>query len=82
MKENQSLVLDDTGAWIVNKEVESYQLPARIEAVIAQQLEKLPKHLRELLNTASVEGDIFTAEIISSILSRDANLALQNLSRS
>ena len=81
MKENQSLVLDDTGAWIVNKEVRSYQLPARIEAVIAQRLEKLPNHLRELLNTASVEGDIFTAEIISAILSRDANLALQNLSR-
>lgn len=81
MKENKSLVLDDTGAWIVNKEVGSYQLPARIEAVIAQRLEMLPKHLRELLNTASVEGDIFTAEIISSILNRDANLALQNLSR-
>ncbi len=81
MKENQSLVLDGQGAWIVNKAAGSYQLPARIEAVIAQQLDKVPKPLRELLNTASVEGDSFTAEIIASILGRDPILALQNLSR-
>ncbi len=81
MKENQNLVLDDTGAWIVNKAIGSYQLPARIEAVIAQQLEKLPTPLRELMNTASVEGDIFSAEIISAILRRDPNQVLQNLSR-
>ncbi len=81
MKENRSLVLDDQGAWIVNPAARSYQLPARIEAVIAQQLEKVPKSLRELLNIASVEGDIFIAEVISAVLGRDPNLALQNLSR-
>ncbi len=81
MKENQSLVLDDQGAWIVNKAAGSSQLPARIEAVIAQQLEKVPNPLRELLNIASVEGDIFTAEIVSAILGRDPNMALLSLSR-
>jgi predicted ATPase/DNA-binding XRE family transcriptional regulator len=81
MQENQSLVLDNLGAWTINKATMSYQLPARIEAVIAQRLEKLPKHLHELLNTASVEGDLFTVEIISAILGRNPNQALQYLSR-
>ena len=39
-------------------------LPARVEGVIGERIGRLPPMLRELLKVASVEGEIFTAEVV------------------
>jgi tetratricopeptide (TPR) repeat protein len=81
LQENKSLVLDDGGSWIVYKALDTFPLPARIEAVIGQRLEMLPASLKDLLTLASVEGDVFTVEVLSGILGIDQDIVLQDLSR-
>ena len=81
LQENRGLVQDEGGSWIVNKAWQASPLPARIEALIAQRLESLPTALLDLLRIASVEGNVFTAEILSGILAMDPGMVLQHLSR-
>ena len=81
MQENHHLIRDDTGRWTLNQKLEVSRLPARIEAVIAQRLAMLPALPREMLNVASVEGDIFTAQSVSTILGLAPGKVLQTLSR-
>jgi transcriptional regulator with XRE-family HTH domain/tetratricopeptide (TPR) repeat protein len=81
LQEHRNLVRDHDGKWIVNSNLDSLPIPARIEAVIAQRLSVLSFSLRDLLNVASVEGDQFTAEIIANILGSKPELVLRNLSQ-
>ena len=57
------------------------QLPARIEAVIEQRIDRLPEVLRELLALGSVEGETFEAQTIARILKRDEREVIHHLSR-
>ncbi len=81
LQEHRNLIRNEDGKWIVNGNLDSMPIPARIEAVIAQRLSLLPSSLRDLLNVASVEGDLFTAEILANILGYKPDLALRDLSQ-
>jgi tetratricopeptide (TPR) repeat protein len=52
--------------------------PARVEAVIEQRLARLNPMLRELLDAASVEGEVFSAEIVGDVLGLDPGTALKS----
>jgi predicted ATPase len=41
------------------------RLPARVEAVIAECIGRLPRAWQETLSTASVQGEVFTAEVVA-----------------
>ena len=54
-------------------------LPARVEAVIAERIGRLPDRCRALLAAASIEGEEFTAEIIARVLGVDESAIRQCL---
>lgn len=75
LKEQQHITKDENGFWISASDFEWKIIPARVEGVIESYLSRLEDNLKELLNIAAVEGDVFIAEIVSQILNpKDGNI--------
>ncbi len=70
MRDDGTLMRDADGRWRVGADLDWSQLPPRVEAVVAKRLARLPERFRELLTIASVEGEIFTAEVLARALGR------------
>ena len=81
LQENGQLIQDEAGRWIEGSPAVLDQLPARVEAVIEQRLDRLPEPLREILSIGSVEGETFDAQLIANILQLDEREVLHALSR-
>ncbi len=81
MKERMALVLDTHNRWIEGPGLDWDKLPARVEAVIAERIGKLPAELREILDLASVEGEVFTAEVIARVQGVNADEIVHRLSQ-
>ncbi len=77
MQEQGLLVKDRKGRWIEGPELNWVDLPARVDAVIEERINRLTERLREILSLASVEGEEFTAEV----LARLQKTELRNLIR-
>jgi predicted ATPase len=58
------LAQDAEGDWVCT-DVAWERLPARVEAVIAERIARLPPLWQETLRIASVEGETFTAEAVA-----------------
>jgi DNA-binding SARP family transcriptional activator len=67
MQERGDLV-QENGTWVEGPDLDWEQLPARVEAVIEARVSRLNEDLRDLLAVASVEGEIFTAEVVARVL--------------
>ncbi len=67
MQERGDLVQDEQGRWRESQALNWRTLPARVEAVIAERVNRLPQPLQEILTAASVEGEIFTAEVVAQV---------------
>lgn len=67
MQERGDLIKDQTGVWVTSPTLNWDYLPPRVEAAIAERLRGLPQHYLDLLKTASVEGERFTAEVVAQI---------------
>ena len=80
MQARGDLIQDERGQWVASRDLDWESIPARVEAVISQRIRRLPAELRELLAVASVEGEIFQAEIIARVLERDKRWVLSRLS--
>ena len=65
MQERGDLVKDGNGCWVEGPALDWGILPARVEAVIAERISRLPEQLQEALSIASVEGETFTAEVLA-----------------
>jgi len=81
LQENGGLIRDEAGKWVVNTASAEDRLPARGEAVIEQRINRLDKTLRDVLTVASIEGDIFTAQVVSRVLGIDEQHLLHRLAR-
>jgi len=79
LQENGSLIQDEAGRWVVSDASAADQLPARVEAVIEQRINRLDERLRDVLTVASVEGEVFTVQVICCILEMDERLLLHRL---
>jgi len=79
MKSQGNLLKTTDGKWTVSEALNWDQIPAKIEAAIEKRLSQLPNHLTQLLHAASVEGDIFTAEVIASTLNMKDEKVLDHL---
>ncbi len=55
------------GKWVMTAKLDKFSLPAQAEGIIAERLRHVPSELYELLSLASIEGEVFTAELISSV---------------
>jgi len=80
MQQRGDLRQDDQGRWVVAATLDWSTLPARVEGVIHERLGRLPKQLHEMLRIASVEGEVFTAEVIARIQDMDQGSAIRRLS--
>jgi predicted ATPase len=55
-------------------------LPARIDGIIGERLDRVPTDLRATLKVASVEGESFTAEVTACVREKDTLDMIQQLS--
>lgn len=81
MKEIGHLQRDEEGFWIEDENLNWNLIPARVEAVIKERIDRLDPKLREILRVASVEGEQFSAQIVSEVLQRDERSVLASLSQ-
>jgi ABC-type oligopeptide transport system substrate-binding subunit/DNA-binding SARP family transcriptional activator len=81
MQARGDLVPDGDGFWIEGPSLDWEALPARIEAVIAERIDRLEDEQRELLSIASVEGEDFTVQVIARVQEIGERQLLRNLSR-
>jgi DNA-binding SARP family transcriptional activator/predicted ATPase len=68
------------GLWVEGDRLNWDRLPVRVEAVIAERIRHLPGICQEMLKIACVEGESFTAEILSCILNLDEQEVIHSLS--
>ena len=81
MQERGALVKDEKGRWVEGPEFDWTSLPARIDAVIEERVNRLNEKLRETLTIASVEGEEFTAEVIARLQEAEVFALIRMLSR-
>jgi len=65
LREKGILARDSKGVWDQKASFAWEDLPARVEAVVAERLGRLPEDLYRILAAASVEGEDFTAEALA-----------------
>ena len=81
MQERAEIVRDENGHWVEGSALVWGKLPARTEAVIEERVARLPEPLREILITASVEGEVFTPQVVALVQGIEERNILQLLSR-
>lgn len=80
MQERGDLVRSAAGFWVARPAIDWNRLPARVEAVIAERIGRIPSAQRTLLRAASVEGEEFSAEVAAHLVGIDASEARRHLS--
>lgn len=80
MQERRDVLQDQRGYWIEGESLDWETLPARVEAVIAERIERLPHPLQSTLQAASVQGVEFYAEVLARVLRTDEREIVQRLS--
>jgi predicted ATPase/DNA-binding SARP family transcriptional activator len=80
MQERGDLVKDEKNCWVEGSAINWEVLPARVEAMIAERIMRLPEYLQEILSLASVEGEFFTAEVLAHVTKTDEGDMLHFLS--
>ncbi|MFN2184458.1 MAG: AAA family ATPase [Anaerolineae bacterium] len=76
-QERGDLTQDSEGRWIEGRDLRWEGLPPRVEAVIAERVDRLPREGRRLLEAASVEGESFSAEVAARALGAEPAWALE-----
>lgn len=80
LQQRGDLVRDPEGRWVEGADLDWETLPARVEAVIAERIGRLPQPLRAALRVASVEGETFTAEVVARVQAADGREVVRHLS--
>lgn len=81
MKEKGDLLKDAEGRWIEGTTLDWKVFPARVEAVIEERINRLDLDLQEILNVASMEGEVFTAQVVAKVRNLPEKSVLRFLSR-
>jgi len=80
LQERGDIIRDSEGYWIEGPSLDWVTLPVRVEAAIQERIRRLPETLQKALAVASVEGELFTAEVITQVRDADKREMLENLS--
>lgn len=81
LQERGELTRDKDGYWVMHPSLDWDELPARVEGVIEERVRRLDESLRAMLDVACVEGQEFTAQVISCLQQKSELQVLQGLSR-
>jgi DNA-binding SARP family transcriptional activator/tetratricopeptide (TPR) repeat protein len=80
LQERGDVTRDAEGRWVAGPALDWEALPARVEAVIAERIGRLDKQLQAALRVASVEGEVFTAELVARVRKTGERELLERLS--
>lgn len=80
LQETGGLAQRADGSWRRTGGTDWSRLPARVEGVIAERAARLDERQREILTTASVEGQEFSAEVVGSVLTTEPRELIRILS--
>jgi len=80
LQERGDLVQNPEGQWVEGMALDWGMLPARVEAAIRERIGRLGEPLQAALQVASVEGEVFTAEVVTRVLGSDERTMVQRLS--
>lgn len=80
LQERGDLQRDMDNRWVEGPSLDWEKQPARVEAVVAERVGRLAPPLREALRVASVEGELFTAEVVAQIRGSSEQDMLEQLS--
>jgi adenylate cyclase len=80
MQDRGDLVQDQKGQLVEGSSLDWETMPARVEAVIAERIGRLPQPSQAVLRAASVEGEMFTAEVVARVMEIEARELLARLS--
>jgi DNA-binding SARP family transcriptional activator len=81
MRERGYLYHNVEGYWVAGETVDWSALPAKVGGVIEQRIGRLEEELQEILAAASVEGEVFTAEITARVQQLAEQELVQRLGR-
>jgi len=81
MQERGDLIQDDDNRWVDGSVVDWDKLPLKVEAVIEERIAHLNTSFQETLRIASVEGEVFTAELVARVQSIDEVVMVKQLSQ-
>lgn len=81
MQERGDLVKNESGAWVQAGALNWDILPVRVEGVIEQRIGRIDAELREALSIASVQGELFFAEVVADVMGVDRNGLRRRFSR-
>lgn len=80
MEARGDIVRDRQGRWVRGRDLSWDELPGRVEGVIEERLRGLDGGQLEILQLACVEGEEFTAEVISRVRNAEAREVVGRLS--
>ena len=69
------------GYWTTGGHLDWKKIPVRVEAVIAERISRIPVFWKTVLETASVEGEYFTAEVLMQVMGSNEQIIIQGLSQ-
>ena len=81
MRAQHHLRQDDHGFWSEGTGLSWEVLPARVEAVIEERIDRLNGEEREILTVASVEGEIFSAQVAALVTGLPERSVMRQLSQ-
>jgi serine/threonine protein kinase/predicted ATPase len=81
MQDQCILIKNKEGQWVEGPELNWNALPARVDAVIEERINRLSDHLRDILTLASVEGEEFTAEVVARLQDTEVRELVRQLSQ-
>jgi DNA-binding SARP family transcriptional activator/Tfp pilus assembly protein PilF len=81
LRERGDLFIDEQGSMREVEHLDWDCLPARVEAVIEERIERLDPESQEILTIASVEGEAFTAQIVAEVQKMPERLSLGKISQ-
>lgn len=68
MHERGDLILDEQDYTVASPTLNWDQLPAQVEGVLKERIERLDAPLRQLLQVACIQGEVFAAQIVAKVL--------------
>ncbi|MEM7346695.1 MAG: protein kinase, partial [Chloroflexota bacterium] len=80
MQARGELIQDEDDYWVEGASIHWDQLPARVEGVIGERIDRLPASLKEILQIASIQGGSFVAEIVAKVLQQSEREIVRQLS--
>ena len=76
------LFKDEAGRWTARDSLNWGSLPAKVEAIIAERIDRLPEREHRILAAASVQGDEFSGELVAALTGLPVHEVLAALSGS